>query len=87
MYVVLVYDVNVKRVAKALVVCRQYLNWVQNSVFEGELSNARLQALRLRLKKVIKEKEDSVLIFKMRSRDALSKEVIGVEKSSPDPFL
>lgn len=87
MYVVLVYDVNVKRVAKALVVCRAYLNWVQNSVFEGELSKAKLQALRLRLKKVIKESEDSVLIFKMRSRDALDKEIIGIEKSSPDPFL
>lgn len=41
MYVVMVYDVAVERVAKALKIGRKYLTWVQNSVLEGELSPAQ----------------------------------------------
>ena len=43
MYVILIYDVNVKRVGKMLKLCRQYLCWIQNSVFEEEISEAKLQ--------------------------------------------
>ena len=35
MFVIMVYDVNQKRVAKVLKIARKYLNWVQNSVFGG----------------------------------------------------
>ncbi|WP_427338327.1 CRISPR-associated endonuclease Cas2 [Caloranaerobacter sp. DY30410] len=31
MFVILVYDVEQKRVAKVLKTCRKYLYWVQNS--------------------------------------------------------
>ena len=34
MFVILVYDVGEKRVAKVLKICRKYLTWVQNSVLE-----------------------------------------------------
>ena len=44
MYVLLVYDVEEKRVVKALKLCRQYLNWIQNSVFEGELEGVEDKA-------------------------------------------
>ena len=43
MYVVLVYDFGEKRVNKMLKLCRKYLKWVQNSVFEEEISDARLK--------------------------------------------
>ena len=87
MYVILVYDINVKRVVRALKACRLYLNWVQNSVFEGEISKAKLQALRLRLKKIIKEKEDSILIYQFRNEGALKKDVLGVEKNAAESFI
>lgn len=45
MYVILVYDFREKRVGKMLKLCRRYLNWIQNSVFEGEISEARLKEL------------------------------------------
>lgn len=45
MYVILVYDFGEKRVNKMLKLCRKYLNWIQNSVFEGEISEARLKEL------------------------------------------
>jgi len=87
MYIILVYDIGEKRVAKALKICRIYLNWVQNSVFEGDLSDAKLQALKLRLKKMMKPKEDSVLIYCLRNRDVYKKQVLGVEKNAADSFL
>ena len=39
MYVIIVYDINVDRVNKVKSFLRQYLFWIQNSVFEGELLN------------------------------------------------
>ena len=37
MFVILVYDIKEQRVTKVLKKCREYLSWVQNSVFEGEI--------------------------------------------------
>jgi len=87
MYVILVYDINEKRVTKALKTCRVYLNWVQNSVFEGEISEAKLKELQIRLRRITRATEDSVMIYRMRSADAFRKEIIGLEKNSADPFI
>ena len=46
MYVIAVYDVGQKRVGKMLKLCRRYPNWIQNSVFEGELSELQLNSLK-----------------------------------------
>lgn len=46
MYVVLTYDVNEKRVQKAMKVCRKYLVHVQKSVFEGNITEAKLKKLK-----------------------------------------
>jgi len=45
MYVILVYDCGEKRVGKMLKLCRKYLNWIQNSVFEGEITDVKLKEL------------------------------------------
>ncbi len=87
MYVILVYDIGERRVVRALKICRMYLTWVQNSVFEGELSEAKLKQLKLRLKRMMNPKEDSVLIYRMRDKKFSNKEVLGVEKNSTDTFL
>lgn len=47
MYVILVYDFGERRVAKMLKLCRKYLNWIQNSVFEGEISEVRLKEIKI----------------------------------------
>ena len=49
MYVILVYDFGERRVQKMLKLCRKYLMWIQNSVFEGEISEARLKDLLIRV--------------------------------------
>jgi CRISPR-associated protein Cas2 len=87
MYVIIVYDVEEKRVAKVCKFLRQYLHWVQNSVFEGELTEGKLKEVQIGLKKRIKADKDSVLIYKLRTEKDFDKEIMGVEKSVPDVFL
>ena len=49
MYLILVYDVGVERVAKVCKTLRRRLTWVQNSVFEGEVSEADFKKIQLDL--------------------------------------
>jgi CRISPR-associated protein Cas2 len=87
MYVILVYDIGEKRVGKMLKLCRQYLNWIQNSVFEGELTEVKLKELILKAKAIMALGEDSVIIFKSRQEKWLDKEVVGIERSGLDQIL
>ena len=87
MYVILVYDIGEKRVGKMLKLCRGYLHWIQNSVFEGDISEVKLKELILRAKEIMEKGEDSLIIFKSREERWLEKEVIGEEKNKLDQFL
>ncbi len=77
MYVILVYDFGEKRVNKMLKLCRKYLNWIQNSVFEGEISEARLKELLMQSDKFMKKDEDSIIIFNTFSQISMEKRIIG----------
>lgn len=66
MFIILVYDIDVKRVGKVLKKCREYLNWVQNSVFEGEISDGNFKKMMIELERIIKE-SDSIIIYNMRT--------------------
>jgi CRISPR-associated protein Cas2 len=85
--VLIVYDVEEKRVAKVNKYLKRYLNWVQNSVFEGQLTEAQLNRIMLWFKGNLDLKSDSVLIYTARSEKWLSKQVIGVEKNTTDNIL
>lgn len=87
MYVILVYDIGVKRVAKMLKLCRVYLNWIQNSVFEGEITAVKLRELKAKAKTIMNEEVDSMIIFTSRDEKWLEKEVIGKEKNELDNIL
>ncbi len=87
MFIILVYDFNVKRVGKALKICRKYLHWVQNSVFEGEITKANLVKLKSELKNIMDEEEDSVIIYIFRSRLYTSREEIGLKKGGEEFIL
>ncbi len=87
MYVILVYDVNEKRVAKMLKLCRRYLNWIQNSVFEGAITEVKLKELIHEARQIMNETEDSIIIFSSRNERWLEKQIIGLEKMSTDNFL
>ena len=87
MYVILVYDFGEKRVAKMLKLCRKYLNWIQNSVFEGEISEVKLKELLIQSDKFMDKNVDSIIIFSGNFQQALYKRIIGKERSSIDNFL
>lgn len=80
MFIIMVYDVNVKRVAKVLKVSRRYLSWVQNSVFEGDIITGRLNALKGELNKIINDSEDSILFYTWHSKNYACRECIGMRK-------
>ncbi|MFI3263247.1 MAG: CRISPR-associated endonuclease Cas2 [Rikenellaceae bacterium] len=86
MFIILVYDIGEKRVGKMLKLCRRYLNWIQNSVFEGEISDGGLSELKARAKQIMEE-SDSIIIFKSRNERWLDKEIIGEERGTVDNFL
>jgi len=87
MYVILVYDVGERRVGKMLKLCRKYLNWIQNSVFEGEITDVKLRELIYSTRQIMNEAIDSIILFKSRDEHWLDKEIVGVERSSLDNFL
>ena len=80
---IIVYDVSVERVNKVCQFLREYLNWIQNSVFEGELTKSELKQIEMRLKNIINENEDSVVIYILPSEKPLKKMYIGVRKIEP----
>ena len=87
MYVIVVYDVGEKRVGKMLKLCRQYLCWIQNSVLEGELSEAKLRELKIKMKNIMVESEDSVIMFTNKMGHNMDKQILGKERMATDNFL
>ena len=66
MYAIIVYDIKVVRVNKVKGYLRKHLNWIQNSVFEGDVTQSELVAIKQGLKDIINKNEDSVIIFTAR---------------------
>ena len=87
LFAILVYDFNVKRVAKALKITRKYLNWVQNSVFEGEISEVNFRKLKAELGRIITDDEDSVIIYTWRTERYTTREIMGLEKGGLETII
>ena len=80
MFVIVAYDIAQKRVGKVMKICRKYLIHIQKSVFEGQLTEAKLKRLKQELEAVINTEEDAICIYRMESLQFLNKEHIGVIK-------
>lgn len=87
MYIILVYDIGEKRVGKMLKLCRKYLSWIQNSVFEGEITEVKLKELKIKASLIMEKETDSLIIFKSRDEKWLNKEIVGKERSETGNFL
>ena len=94
MYVILVYDINLEdkegnRVLRNVFkICKKYLVHIQNSVFEGELLESQALKLKSELDEYIREKKDSVILFKSRNQRWMEKEFLGmIEDDKVDNFL
>jgi len=87
MYVIVVYDVGEERVGKVCRFMRRYLPRVQNSVFEGDLPESKLEAMKVGLKKLLAAERDSVLLWVLRDAKWADRQVIGCEKLPVSNFL
>jgi CRISPR-associated protein Cas2 len=79
MYIILVYDIQLdeegpKVLRRVFKICKKYLTHIQNSVFEGELTEGQVFALRTELHKFLRHKIDSCIIFKSNNQKWLDKE-------------
>ena len=70
-----------------LKLCRRYLNWIQNSVFEGEITELKLKELIFEARQIMDEEYDSLIIFSSRNERWLDKQVVGLNKNELDNFL
>lgn len=92
MYVILVYDIksdeNGQKVwSKTFKTCKKYLTHIQNSVFEGEISESQLLKLKMELKTVIRDDRDSLIVFKSRNERWIPKEMWGVQEDKTNNFI
>ncbi len=85
MYIILVYDISSessegkKRLTKIMKKCREYLHHTQRSVFEGEITESKLMALKIAINKIVNDKEDYVVIYRMDNKNNLKRENIGID--------
>lgn len=86
MYYIVVYDVEEKRVNKVCKLLRRYLHWVQNSVFEGELSEGKFEELKFKLLQLIEPEVDSVIIYILWDK-WMDRKVIGLNKNPVDNLI
>lgn len=87
MYVILVYDAAPKRGAKILKYLRTKLHWVQNSVFEGEVTDSSFEELKKGLATILNKEHDSVIYYTFDSKNYFERGILGVEKNTTDTFI
>jgi len=66
---------------------KKYLIRIQNSVFEGELTKAKFEELKMNVNNIIDVAKDSVIFFKSRDIRWMDKDICGFEKDDTDNFL
>lgn len=87
MYVILTYDVDASRCVKVCNYLRTSMHRVQNSVFEGELTESQLARIRTGLLKIIDADSDSVILWVMRDSKWTDRQIIGPERFPIDQFV
>lgn len=87
------YDINTetkdgrKRLRRIFKLMKKYLIRIQNSVFEGEITKAKFEEMKLKVNDLIDNTIDSVIFFKSRDIKWMDKDICGFEKDNTDNFL
>lgn len=87
------YDINTetkagrRRLRQIFKLMKKYLIRIQNSVFEGEITKAKFEEMKLKVIDLIDSKIDSVIFFKSRDIKWMDKDICGFEKDDTDNFL
>jgi CRISPR-associated protein Cas2 len=87
MYVIIAYDVGVERVNKVKSYLRTQLTWVQNSLFEGEITESRYMEIKMNLLSLIDKENDSVVIYKFATNKLFERENFGLKKGDPNEVV
>jgi len=82
MYVIVVYDVDERRVKYYHKLLRRYLNWRQRSVFEGYITKDKLRELKEKLMSLLKD-NDYVIIFETKSKENLKIDELTLKEEIP----
>lgn len=87
MYVIIAYDIGIERLDAVRRILKQYLTWVQNSAFEGELSEGKLEEIRLKVNTVIDPDVDSIVVYSVDNPSWIKRRIWGREKGAPESIL
>ena len=63
MFVIITYDIKIQRINRVRKLLRMYLTWTQNSVFEGKITESKLQKCLNEVNSLIDRKEDSIYVY------------------------
>ncbi len=77
MFVILVYDVKASRDAKVRKIVKGYLRPVQESVFDGNITQKNLNQMKNSLSKCVDVEHDYIRIYKFSLLSFAEKEEIG----------
>lgn len=80
-FVIITYDVEEKRINRVRKKLKSYMTWVQNSVFEGELTEGKLEKCLTMINKIIDKEADSIYVYKVSIPKNIEKSIIGKEKN------
>jgi CRISPR-associated protein Cas2 len=86
MYTIIVYDTLSKNCSKLHKTLKRFLNWNQNSVFEGELTEAQL----FDIKKLLHEKraaDSSIIVYELKDAKNLKKTILGEPKGNTSNII
>ena len=83
-HVIITYDVNANRTEKFKKICQIYLLRIQNSVFEGELTESQLMRIKDILIKEVKEEETVKIWLTSKILKSIN---IGTKNDVEDGFI
>jgi CRISPR-associated protein Cas2 len=86
-YVIVVYDVGIERLDSVRHILKQYLTWIQNSAFEGEITLGRLEEMCSIISQKINKEKDSIVVYSVNNPTWLSKQTWGREKGTTDNVI
>ncbi len=88
MYVVVCYDITCeKKLNKVRKTLKKYLNWIQYSIFEGEITLSKLKKCQNEIAKIIDKNQDSVYFYITDYPHLIEKQIIGQDKNPGDIFI
>lgn len=80
-YVIVVYDVDESRVGKINRILKSYLIWIQNSVFEGNITESLYEEMTKKALKILND-GDSFIVYILKSESAFQRYIYGENRTN-----